>query len=88
MKYLVLAWLVAPIAATSAMADVPGQPTAKQDPNRIVCKTESKVGTRFPTRICRTRAEWDQIAEEHRRAGAEMVAGALPRGCDKPENPC
>ena len=88
MKYLVLAFLVAQLVALPAMAeDNSAQTTAQKDPNQIVCKSKSKVGTRFPTKTCRTWAEWEKIAEENKRAGAEMVAGALPRRwCDKPEN--
>lgn len=49
-------------------------PAAKQkDPNQQVCRSEYPLGSRIPERICKTRAEWDEIAaqtrEELRRSG-------------------
>ena len=73
MKYLTLAWLASSIAIAPATAEVPGQAPAKQDPNKIVCKTQAEKGTRFTSKTCKTRAEWDQMAEEHKRAAKELV---------------
>jgi len=89
MKHLILALLLLPISTPPAMAKNPDQAAVKEDPDELVCKTKSKVGTRFPSKTCRTRMEWDKIAEENRRAAAEMVAGALPRRwCDDPVENC
>jgi hypothetical protein len=53
-------------AQVSLVADRPGGPD--NDPNRIVCVSESQIGTRIRrARVCRTRAEWAQYREQSRR---------------------
>ena len=44
-----------------------GSPQGVKDPNKIVCQLESVVGTRIPQRVCRTEAQWAEIAEQNRR---------------------
>jgi hypothetical protein len=88
MKYLTLAFLASSIALMPATAEVPDQATEKQDPSTVICKTDPKPGTRFASKTCKTRAQWDQMAEEHKRAASELVAGALPRVCDDPKEGC
>lgn len=37
------------------------------DPNRIVCVKEARIGTRIhEQRVCRTRAEWAQLRDQTR----------------------
>jgi hypothetical protein len=52
---------------TAGLSDDP----AKQDPQQRVCKQQKQTGTRFTKSTCRTRAEWEAIAEEARRTAAE-----------------
>ena len=61
----------APLAGTSAMAQVSivnDRPRGvDNDPNRIVCVKEARIGTRIhEARVCRTRAEWAQLREQTR----------------------
>jgi len=44
---------------------------SKDDPTVVVCKTESNKGSRFRSRTCRTRGDWEAIAEEHKRVYEE-----------------
>ena len=44
---------------------------ADDDPNRIVCRNDINTGSRLKKKICRTQAEWDEIAEQT----AEMQRG-------------
>lgn len=45
----------------------------RQNPTQVVCKQTAKTNTRFAKRTCRTRAEWDQIAEQNRRDAEDMI---------------
>ena len=64
------------VAFVLALATVPVGTTSvskERDPNQKVCRTEYPLGSRIPERVCKTRGEWDAIAErtrdELRRAG-------------------
>jgi len=54
--------LVAPAATT------PPTPVAVDDPrlDEQVCRTEAVVGTRFNSRVCMTRREWNERREASR----------------------
>ena len=56
--------------------------TLDSDPDAVVCKVEAKTNTRFGTRTCHTRAEWQVIAEQNRRAVQERF------GAGQGFNPC
>ena len=64
-----------------ALADGP-----KHKSERMICKSAPKEGSRFRTRICHTRAQWDQIAEENKRLMDEM-AGRTIKACG-PQHGC
>ena len=34
------------------------------DPNQVICKVERFVGSNLKNRVCKTRAEWKQVAED------------------------
>ncbi len=34
------------------------------DPDEVICRYTSKAGTRFLTRACLRRAEWDQLSQD------------------------
>jgi hypothetical protein len=36
------------------------------DPNEVLCQEESAPGTRFPTTVCATRAEFAERTRQHR----------------------
>jgi hypothetical protein len=53
---------------------------------RVICKEQRKTGTRFTTKTCRTAAQWNKMAEEHRAAAKDMVdrpkiLACGPNGC-------
>jgi len=61
------------VAGTAALAKMPAdEPKSERvgprgDPNEIVCVNQSEIGTRLSRRrVCRTRAEWDQLAQQTR----------------------
>ena len=64
-----------------ALADAP-----KNNSERMICKSAPKEGSRFRTRTCHTKAEWDQIAQENHRLMNEM-AGRTIKACG-PQNGC
>lgn len=45
--------------------------SSKPDDQKVVCKREAKTGTRFPTKICKTRAQWVEITESTKHMAAE-----------------
>ena len=53
-----------------AIALAQGEPN-KTDPDALVCKNQKKTGTRFATKICHTRKQWEEIAEANKRGFAE-----------------
>lgn len=81
MRRITLSLIVAMTVAGAPALPAPAQSNAKADPNQIVCKKQPKIGTRFADKICHTRAEWEQITEENKRAAAEMANRALNRRC-------
>ncbi len=48
------------------------------DPNAEVCRSVSQSGTRFRTRVCKTRAEWERDAREARDATVNMQRTVEP----------
>jgi len=53
---------------TGTIENVHTQGTARDgDPDRIVCVRQTRIGSRLDTRrVCRTRAEWDELGGEMR----------------------
>jgi hypothetical protein len=51
----------------------PAPAPAKPDPDqeRVICKNET-IGTRFKKRVCRTKAEWEQITKDSQAAVKEI----------------
>jgi hypothetical protein len=45
---------------------------AAKDPNRIVCRQETRVGSRFTKRVCRKASEWSARTETARQAFHEV----------------
>ena len=61
----VLAQVVDPVTASEA--------AQSSDESKLVCKGEAKTGTRFKTRTCHTKAEWEEIRQQHQRDLREVV---------------
>lgn len=40
----------------------------KYDPDEVICKLTPVTGTRFPSRACLTRAQWDDLKTESRKS--------------------
>jgi len=66
--------LIVSAALVSSLAIVPaGTATAAPKGTDKICKTAPGTGSRVANRVCRTRAEWDTIAEETRRSMADQI---------------
>ncbi|WP_339706789.1 hypothetical protein [uncultured Sphingosinicella sp.] len=77
--FIVLAMFFA-LSTGSVMAEgqTQSQTSAKKNENdRIICKSSPKTGTRFGSKTCMTAREWEEVAENHRRAAAEMIDRAI-----------
>ena len=71
----------APAADTSAEATAAAEREAER--NRVVCRREHVVGSNRPQRVCRTRREWDAMADTSREQMDRATRGQpqeLPRG--------
>ena len=71
---LAVAMMAAPAIAAStpaAPASTPSNPAA--DDNKVICKQQKASGTRFAKKKCMTKAQWDLMAEQHRRDAEEWL---------------
>lgn len=69
MRLLFLAMFGAAVGLGSAASSAE-KPRA--DPDSVICKQQSKSTTRFKSKVCRTRAQWDALAEQAKRDYASM----------------
>ncbi len=73
MTPLILAATLTLIAANdttqTAAAPTPPAPAAKpkDDPDKIVCKTEQVTGSRFNQKVCMTKGQWDDAEKNSER---------------------
>jgi hypothetical protein len=72
----------APDAAAPAAT---AAPASKKDPNGRVCKTTPVIGSRVPSRICMTRAEWEQRTRDAKEQIGDTQRGGLTTCAT---NPC
>ncbi len=61
----------APSAAVRTAAPLPAAPATiaeakTTNDDTVVCKYDAQTGTRFPTRVCHTKAQWDKMARDAR----------------------
>lgn len=63
---------IAVALATSTAPVFAADEPSVTDAERKICKRSKKVNSRFATQICRTKAEWDAIAEANKRDFAEQ----------------
>jgi hypothetical protein len=62
MRAVILAFGLALAAGPAFAADDPA-PAGKDDNDKVVCKKVTKPNSRFATRTCMTKAEWEQQTE-------------------------
>lgn len=72
-------------AETAKPSEPPKQETKKKDGSRMVCKKTPVIGTRFPTKVCRTQSDWEKQAEIDKRALQDQQRAGLTT-CGT--NPC
>lgn len=41
--------------------------------DRMICKYQLQTGTRFKTKVCKTAAQWEEMAEQNRAGLKELV---------------
>jgi hypothetical protein len=41
--------------------------------DRMICKYRQETGTRFKAKVCKTAAQWDEMAEQNRAGLKELV---------------
>jgi invasion protein IalB len=73
----------APVAAQAPAPTPPVQMKGKDtDPNKVVCETQSVVGSRLATRrVCMTRAQWADLRSQDRQ---EIDKVQVRRGMNGP----
>ena len=52
------------IAAQAPATPPPDAAKKASTSEKIVCRSETEVGSRIPNRVCRTEAEWDEIYKQ------------------------
>ncbi len=68
--------LFALLVSASLLSTVPAFAStgpAVDPKDKLVCKRTQKTGTRFYTQICKTAAQWDALAEQHKRDLREHI---------------
>jgi hypothetical protein len=73
MRNLLLTIASISLVAIPASAPAAASAEAAGASDKLVCKLKPRTGTRFPSKTCRTTAEWDQIAEQNKRDAADMT---------------
>lgn len=62
MGTLGIALLLAQIATP---ADIPKKPLYTAEGEKVVCRQIWEVYSRIPTRVCRTEAQWEEMAKQN-----------------------
>ena len=78
--------LAAALAASQPSDAAPAAPApaaaqkARDDPDRVVCRTEPMQGSRITARVCRRKADWDRIEQARDRfvQGLDDRTGLAP----------
>lgn len=73
---LAIAIMAAPAIAGSTPAVTPSA-SGDPDASKLICKSQKDTGTRFAKKKCMTKAQWDAVAEQHKRDAKEMIDKAL-----------
>lgn len=79
-----LALVLFGLAACASSPSSNGLLADEKDPNQVICRNEPNTGSRLPKKVCRTRAEWDEIAAASAELGRSLqrdtVGGAISDG--------
>src|SRR3954464_15108484 len=70
-----IAALLAWIPATVGHAESAKAKAARDDPNRMVCRSITPSGSRISTRHCRTQADWERDERETQDAALQQQNG-------------
>ncbi len=81
LKLMILPALLAPAMASAPLAAAP-----TKDGQKMICKSQPTIGSRFGTRICHTKAEWEVIKEEAQRGFSEDMRTRYINTCREPGN--
>ena len=90
MRCVLIATLL--LAPAAALAEPTGAPVsaaqAALNTDKVICKKARRAASRLRTedrKVCRTAAEWEAVAYQHRLATERMQrSGILPRQFDSP----
>ena len=80
----VLGTVIAGQASAGHAAGTDKKVEASQNKERVVCRSTMKTGTRFEKRICKTVAEWDELAEKNADLWREQLARPQINPAEKP----
>lgn len=47
--------------------------SAKSGDSKVICKKQARTGTRFPDKICRTSAQWEEMRAQQQRDAEELI---------------
>jgi hypothetical protein len=64
------------LAGPALAETAPKAPAKPADPDKLICKTRTKTGSRFPEKTCMTKAQWDELWAKSR----DITANAQTRG--------
>ena len=62
----------------SAKVESTKQATTETDSERLICKRQAVVGTKFKRKVCATAAQWEVAAEQGRRTTADIQRSKAP----------
>lgn len=79
--------IVAIVAVGTSLVPAESLRASNEDGERMVCKYQLQTGTRFKTKICKTAAEWEAMAEAHREGLRDSANRPQIQLCD-PRNGC
>lgn len=75
-----LASIALGLAACAGSTGPDGLVAEEKDPNQIICRNEPNTGSRLPKKVCRTRAEWDEIAAASAELGRSLERDTIGGG--------
>lgn len=78
---------IAAFAVLHSVAPAASVQASDESEERMVCKYQMQTGTRFKTKVCKTAAQWEEMAEAHRKGLTDLVNRPQikvcgPSGCD------
>ena len=71
----------APATTTSSAAGAASTGATTAPPNRIICRRVETTGSNLPEHVCKTRSEWQRLADEQDRLNHDNLRRDRPRNC-------